>query len=115
MASNDTDLATQYADNLRESIVTAMEAVQRGAEIEEQDAVEYLDEWPLEIVNRRGARFAVVLTVGGPYAAVEADLDEDGDRSGSARLVVSWGSGEVARFGSHINDLLDYFAERVKM
>lgn len=103
--------AEDYAESVRDSIDEIRTAAMADAMIEDQDAREYLDEYPLEIVHQIGRRFEVVLTVGGPDARVMCDLDADGYRWGSAVLEVHWGSDVARRYGSGIDFLADYFAE----
>lgn len=106
-----TNHAAEYADSLSESISENMGAVFAGGYIEGQDAGEYVTEWPLEIVRTVGQRFQIVLTVGGPDARVECDLDSTGARWGAAELVVRWGTDTERRYGRSIDQMADYFAE----
>lgn len=106
-----TNHAEEYAGTMWDSIEEVMAAALADEQIEGQDAREYLDEWPLEIVRQIGRPFEVVLTVGGPDARVECDLDADGYRWGDAVLVVRWGGDVARRYGKAINDLADHFAD----
>ena len=107
-----TDLATDYADAVSESIRDAVTALKGGHPVEGVDIETYLDEWPLEVVRQVGRRFEVVLTVGGPDARLVCDLDEDGDRWGPAALEVTWGSHTASRQGGAMDTLADYYVER---
>ncbi|MDP7733657.1 hypothetical protein [Mycobacterium paragordonae] len=63
-------------------------------------------EYPLEIVDRRGSAFAVVLGIGGPHIEVTANGWE------SARLEGYWGGSRVTRYGDYLSTFLDYFIDR---
>lgn len=65
-----------------------------------------ISEYPLEIVDRRGREFAVVLGIGGPHIEVVADGDYD------ARLEGYWGGSRVTRHGDYLSTFLDYFIDR---
>ena len=106
-----TDLATDYAGALVETIRTALAALDEGHELEGIPADEYLDEWPLEVVRQVGRRFEVVFTVGGPDARLVCDLDEDGERWGPAALEVTWGTSRARREGVEIDRLADWYVE----
>lgn len=106
-----TNHAEEYADTLSDHIEEVMQAVREGSPVEDQDATEWLDEWPLEVVRQVGRQFEVVLTVGGPDARVVCDLTAEGYRWGSAKLEVHWGGDVARRYGSWMNDLADHFAD----
>lgn len=106
------DLATDYAESLAETIAASVRAFDDGRQLEGQPADEYLDQWPLEVVRQVGRRFEVVLTVGGPDARLTCDLDSGGDRWGPAVLEVTWGSHTATRHGLDVDRLADFYVER---
>lgn len=70
-----------------------------------------LDERPLELVAQLGSPFEIVLGVGGPDSRIVWDGRYGTD---SARLEVSWGSGDVTRRSSGIRAMADYYAEMME-
>lgn len=87
------------------------DAIDAGEEYEGQDAQEYLDELPLEIVWEQGEPFAVVLGTGGPHV----EITGGGRSSGSGyQLDVYW-AGERATVRSEaITRTGEYFREMVE-
>lgn len=108
MSTLNTDLAQIYADGLAGTLASVWEAVENDEQYEDQDAREYLDEMPLEIVDRKHTAFAVVLTLGGPTAEIVYD-----SREGEYALVVSWHSEPVRRYSAAISSVGAYFYDLV--
>lgn len=70
------------------------------------DLHEYMQDYPLEVVDERGRNYAVVLTTGGPHIEVEAE------GMGRAALHGYWGGEHVVLSGSALDDFLDHYIER---
>lgn len=104
----DKNLAAEYADTLAETLSEIWEAIDSEQEYEGQDAREYLDEMPLEIVWQAGSPFEVLLTFGGPNAWIEQDARYD-----SPELKVAWGGDRAERRSDAIRRTADYFREMV--
>lgn len=105
---SDRNMAQDYADQLAETLAEIWEAIEHGGEYEGQDAREYLDEMPLELVAETGEPFSVVFTVGGPFAEITWT-----GRAGAyyARLETSWGSDRGYRTSDAIRSVASYFAD----
>lgn len=103
------NLAAEYADSLAETLAEIWAAIDADEEYEEQDAREYLDEMPLEIVWRKGSPFEVLLTFGGPNAWIEQDARYD-----SPELQVAWGGDRATRRSDAIARTAEYFMETVE-
>lgn len=102
------NLAAEYADTLSGTLEEIWAAIDADEEYEGQDAREYLDEMPLEIVWRKGSPFEVLLTFGGPNAWIEQDARYD-----NPELKVAWGGDRSERRGEAITRTADYFREMV--
>lgn len=73
---------------------------------EGQDAREYLEELPLEVVWEVGEEFAVVLGTGGPHVEITG-----GGRNGAYNLHVYWAGDHAQESGSAITRTGEYFRE----
>lgn len=102
------NLAAEYADTLAQTLAEIWAAIDADEDYEDQDAREYLDEMPLEIVWRMGSPFEVLLTFGGPNAWIEQDARYD-----AVELKVAWGGDRAERRGEAITRTADYFRELV--
>lgn len=102
------NMAQTYADQLAQTLEEIVDAIESGEEYEGQDAREYLDEMPLELVAEIGEPFAIVLTVGGPHAEITWS-GRGGPRY--ADLVTAWGSDRGRRSSDAIRYVACYFAE----
>lgn len=102
------NLAAGQAESMRELLTEVWAAIDADEEYEGQDAREYLDEMPLEVVWEHGTPFAVVLGTGGPHVEVTQDT-----RGGGASLEVYWGSDRATLRGDAISRTADYFREYV--
>lgn len=104
----DTNMAQDYADQLAETLSEVVAAIEADEEYEGQDAREYLDEMPLELVNEPGEPFSVLLTFGGPNASIVWS-----GRSGPdyARLETAWGRDNGYRSSDAIRYVANYFSE----
>ena len=98
--------AAEYADSMVETLTEIWDAIDADEEYEGQDAREYLDEMPLEIVWQAGSPFEVLLTFGGPNAWIEQDA-----RYEDVTLEVAWGGDRATRRGEAIRRTADYFRE----
>lgn len=105
-----TNLAEEYADSLAGTLADIWTAIDADGEYEGQDAREYLDEMPLEIVWRKGSPFEVLLTFGGPNAWIEQDARYD-----DVELKVAWGGDRAERRSEAIARTAEYFRECVDM
>jgi hypothetical protein len=76
--------------------------------VDECDNHERLSEWPLEVVVKIGRPLAVLLTVGGPYVAIEQDLSD-----GAAKLIGHWGGESKVRRDAALQTVLDYFTDDI--
>jgi RecJ-like exonuclease len=78
---------------------------------EGQDAREYLDEMPLEIVWEKGEPFAVVLGTGGPHIEIRGGTRHDGTgyqvHGYWAGEHSTWGGEGVSRTGKYFRELVD--------
>lgn len=66
----------------------------------------YLEEYPLEVVDKRGRNFAVVLGTGGPHIEIEAA------GWACAALHGYWGGEHVTLGGDVFDRVLDWFIDR---
>lgn len=99
------DHAGEYADSVKETIEEMMSAYDNAHEEEaNEEALEALDSYPLEIVHQIGSPFEVVLTVGGPDARLVHDM-----RFTSWELEVHWGVDVATRRSSSITAMGEYF------
>ena len=99
-------LASKQASHTRELLEDIWEAIDQGGEYEDMDAMDYLDELPLEVVWEMGEPFAVVLGTGGPHVEITG-----GGRSGGYELTVYWGGAEATVYGDAIDRTGDYFRD----
>lgn len=100
--------AQTYADQLAETLAEVVAAIEAGEDYEGQDAREYLDEMPLELVAEKGEPFSVLLTLGGPNAEIAWS-----GRSGpnSAMLHAVWGIDRGSKSSPAIRYVANYFSE----
>jgi len=107
------DMCQGHAVGLAESLAELWAAVDSGAEYEGSDPIEYLDEWPLEIVWERGEPFAVVFGTGGPHVELRGGSRHDG--AGYA-VHVYWSGEHVVYRGSQdaLERTGEYFRELVE-
>ena len=103
------DMCVEQAAGTKELLVELWEAIDSGEEYEGQDAQEFLDELPLEVVWEAGEPFAVVLGTGGPHVEIVG-----GGRNGAYTLWVYWGGERAARSGAAITRTGEYFRELVE-
>lgn len=68
---------------------------------------ESIYDWPLELVVKIGRPLAVVLTVGGPYVAIEQNVSG----WGGALLVGHWGLEKIQRGHDALQTVLDYLTQ----
>jgi hypothetical protein len=80
MTDTTRDMCVQQAASTKRLLEEVWAAIDAGEEYEGQDAREYLDEWPLEVVWEVGEPFAVVLGTGGPHVEITG-----GGRSGASQ------------------------------
>src|SRR5690606_7204039 len=104
--SNATEQARETAVHTRELLEDIWEAIDQGGEYEDTDAMDYLDELPLEVVWEVGEPFAVVLGTGGPHVEITG-----GGRSSGYELTVYWGGAEATVYGDAIDRTGDYFRD----
>ena len=97
--------AREYAEDVRDSLTELWAEIDSPDSEDHEDAYGELEERPLEVVYRAGAAFRVVLTVGGPYAAIVQDGPEE------PYLEVFWGSDSAKLYGESITRTADYFRE----
>lgn len=107
------DLCSVHAKNTAEILDELWEAVDAGEKYEDSDPMEYLVEWPLEIVWEKGEPFAIVLGTGGPHVEIRGGTRHDG----STYAVHVYWSGEhvtyghasegVQRTGEYFRDLVE--------
>lgn len=100
------NMAQEQADAYAETLEEVWQAIDNDEEYEGQDAREYLDEMPLEIVWEKGEPFAVVLGTGGPHTEITG-----GGRSNSYDLRSYWGGDKGRRSSDAIRRTGDYFRE----
>ena len=103
----DKNLAQDYADRLAESLDKVWQAIDAGAEIDGQPAIENLEERPLEIVAEIGEPFSILLTCGGPHAEIVWH-----GRGGTeyAELLTYWGGDRGRRTSQAIRRTAEYFS-----
>jgi acetylornithine deacetylase/succinyl-diaminopimelate desuccinylase-like protein len=106
MTDTTRDMCYEQAQSTKQLLEEVWEAIDAGEEYEGQDAREYLDEWPLEVVWEKGEPFAVVLGTGGPHVEITG-----GGRQGAYTLWVYWGGDKSAASGAAITRTGDYFRE----
>ena len=104
--SNATEQARETAVHTRELLEEVWEAIDQGGEYEDTDALDYLDEMPLEIIWEVGEPFAVVLGTGGPHVEITG-----GGRSSGYELTVYWGGAEATVYGDAIDRTGAYFRD----
>lgn len=101
------ELAHDYGIQLRGTLEEVWQQIDASGDYEGQDAREYLEEMVLEVDWEIGEPFAVVLTVGGPYAEITG-----GGRSQPAyTLDVYWGGATSRISGEAITRTGQYFRE----
>lgn len=98
------NLATEYADDVAQSIEEHMTYVRSDDNDVREAATETLSYYPLEIVWQKGAPFEVVITVGGPDARIVHDV-----RWNDWKLEVVWGGDTAVRRSEHITAMGEYF------
>lgn len=106
------DLTREHADSVRAMLADLWTAIDAGEPYDgSDDAREYLNDWPLEIVWEAGEPFAVVLGTGGPHV----EITGGGRASGSGYMLsVYLGGNEVIVRGEGITRTGDYFRELVQ-
>lgn len=120
MSDETRKMLTQTLESVRETMGELWDLIDRnnaGETNDEGDALtyegsdpmEYLDEWPLEIVWETGEPFAVVLGTGGPHYEVTG-----GGRQGGYVLTGYWGGEEVTLSGQGVTRTGEYFREQVE-
>lgn len=105
MTDSTQEMCQAQALGTRELLEEVWAAIDSGEEYEGQDATEYLDEMPLEIVFERGEPFAVVLGTGGPHVEITG-----GGRSPYV-LSVYWAGESATVHGDAIDRTGIYFRE----
>lgn len=109
-----TNQASEYADALMDRIQDMASAIRSGEPTDSMkeehgadiDLYEVLHDFPLDISNELGEAFSVLVTVGGPTAAIELDVFR-----GGYALRVAWGSDYTERRGSTVNVVGEYYRE----
>lgn len=99
-------LASKEASHTSKLLEEVWEAIDQGGEYEGTDALDYLEDLPLEVVWEVGEPFAVVLGTGGPHVEITG-----GGRSGGYELTVYWGGAEATVYGYAIDRTGDYFRD----
>ena len=98
-----------YADSVLNSIEEMWTRYDEALGNHDYDMQSELDEYPLELIARRGSLFAVVITVGGPDARIVWDGRYGTD---NAVLVVRWGTDVVERIHNKgVRRMAEYFGE----
>jgi hypothetical protein len=103
------DACWDQGNSTKEILTEVWEAIDADVKYEDQDAREYLQEMPLEIVWELGEEFAVVLGTGGPHVEITG-----GGRSGSYKLTVYWAGEKATVSGAAITRTGEYFREMVE-
>lgn len=106
MTDNTQEMCQAQALGTRELLEEVWAAIDSGEEYEGQDATQYLDEMPLEIVFERGEPFAVVLGTVGPHVEITG-----GGRSSFYSLSVYWAGESATVYGEAIDRTGEYFRE----
>ena len=108
MGATGNNMAYDTATHMQDMLTELWQAIDAGTEYDGQDAREYLDELPLEIVWQMGEPFAVVLATGGPHVEITG-----GGRQAGYALHVYWGdkstvsNGAIARTGEYFRELAE--------
>jgi hypothetical protein len=111
MSDETRDMCYDQAVSSKELLGEIWDAIDAAGEYEGQDAREYLDEWPLEIVWELGEPFAVVLGTGGPHVEIRGGGRHDGM---GYTLHVYWSGEHVTMSGESITRTGAYFRDLVE-